>query len=175
MLKWVLWVVGAIAFLIGLMALVGSRLPKGHVATVRAHHKQPPAALWAVITNLTDAANWRSDLKSVELMAADDGETMWVEHGRNGNIKMRVERAEPPQRWVIRIADPKLPFGGSWTYVLEPTESGTLLHITEDGEVYNPIFRFLSRLVFGPYGTLERYQRDLGRKFGDTVEPERVR
>jgi hypothetical protein len=49
------------------------------------------------------------------------------------------------------------------------------LHITEDGEVYNPLFRFMQRVIFGPYGTLERYQRDLGRKFGDTVVPERVR
>lgn len=177
-MKWVVVVVaaaGVIALLIALMAIIGSRLPKGHVATVRARHKQPPDVLWAVITNLPDLANWRSDLKSVELVAAEDGQPVWVEHGRNGNIKMRVERADPPERLVVRIADPKLPFGGSWTYVLEPTESGTLLHITEDGEVYNPIFRFLSRVVFGPFSTLERYQHDLGRKFGDAVVTERVR
>jgi len=174
-LTWVLWIVGAVALLIAAVALVGSRLPKGHVATVRAHHPQPPEVLWAVVTNLADAANWRSDLRSIELTASEDGQAVWIEHGRNGNIKMRVERSEPPQRLVIRIADPKLPFGGSCTYVFEPTESGTLLHITEDGEVYNPIFRFLSRVVFGPYGTLERYQRDLGRKFGHTVQLERVR
>jgi uncharacterized protein YndB with AHSA1/START domain len=173
--KWILIGAAAIAFLIALMALIGSRLPKGHVATVRARHKQPPDVLWAAVTNLPDLANWRSDLKSVEIVAAEDGRPVWVEHGRSGNIRMRIEREEPPQRLVVRIADPKLPFGGSWNYVFEPTGDGTLLHITEDGEVYNPLFRFMQRVIFGPYGTLERYQRDLGRKFGDTVVPERVR
>lgn len=174
-MQWILLIAGAIVLLIVAMALIGSRLPKGHVVTVRARHRQPPEALWAAVTNLTDVANWRSDLKSVELMGPVDGKTTWVEHGRHGNIKMCVERSEAPERLMVRIADPKLPFGGSWMYVFEPAESGTLLHITEDGEVYNPIFRFLSRVVFGPYGTLERYQRDLGRKFGDNVQTERVR
>ena len=42
--------------------------------------------------------------------------------------------------------------------------SGTRVSITERGEVYNPIFRFLSRFVFGHTGTMETYLRDLARK-----------
>jgi hypothetical protein len=58
---------------------------------------------------------------------------------------------------VVRIADPDLPFGGTWTYELKQEESGTRVTITERGEVYNPIFRFMSRFVFSHTATLERY------------------
>ena len=33
--------------------------------------------------------------------------------------------------------------------------------ITEDGEIYNPIFRVLSKVAFSPYDTIDRYQADL--------------
>ena len=46
---------------------------------------------------------------------------------------------------------------------------GTRLTITERGEVYNPIFRFLSRFVFAQTATMESFLRGLGGKFGETV------
>ena len=59
-----------------------------------------------------------------------------------------------------------------WTYELTPADSGTLLTITESGEVYNPIFRFISRFVIGHTGTMEGVLRALGTKHGETVTPE---
>jgi hypothetical protein len=58
---------------------------------------------------------------------------------------------------MVRIADPDLPFGGTWTYRLTPKGSGTRLAITEHGEVYNPLFRFVSRFVFGHTATVDRF------------------
>ena len=46
-----------------------------------------------------------------------DGKTTWREHSSNGAILMVADRAEPPTRLVTRIADDKLPFGGTWDYV----------------------------------------------------------
>jgi hypothetical protein len=66
-----------------------------------------------------------------------------------------------PKRLVGRITDTSLPFRGSWTYVLQSEGTGTRLSITENGEVYNPIFRFMSRFVFGHTATMERYLVDL--------------
>jgi hypothetical protein len=66
---------------------------------------------------------------------------------------------------VTRIADKTLTFGGAWTYELSPQGGGTRLVITEHGEVYNPLFRFMSRFVFGHTATLDRYLADLGRVF----------
>jgi hypothetical protein len=61
-------------------------------------------------------------------------------------------------------------FGGTWTHELTESGGATTHAITEDGEIYNPIFRFLARFVIGHTGTMEKYQRDLGRKFGEPVQ-----
>jgi hypothetical protein len=68
---------------------------------------------------------------------------------------------------VVRIADPKLPFGGTWTYEIAPIPKGSSLRIREDGEVYNPLFRFLSRFVFGHSATIDAYLKSLAKKFGE--------
>ena len=48
---------------------------------------------------------------------------------------------------------------------------GTLLTITERGEVYNPIFRFVSKFLMGQTKSMDEYLRALGRKFGEEVTP----
>lgn len=58
------------------------------------------------------------------LESTPEGPVRWRETGRDGTITYEVDAAEPPRRLVIRIADPKLPFGGTWTYVLEPDGGG---------------------------------------------------
>ena len=67
---------------------------------------------------------------------------------------MEVEHARPPSPFVTRIADPDQPFGGT-DFDIAPDAGGTRLTITERGEVYNPIFRFMARVVFGYTGTME--------------------
>ena len=59
-----------------------------------------------------------------------------------------------------------MPFGGTWTYELTPTAGGTSLRITEDGEVYNPVFRFMSRFVFTHHATIDTYLTDMGKRLG---------
>jgi hypothetical protein len=68
-----------------------------------------------------------------------------------------VVESTPPQRLVVRIADPDLPFGGTWTYELTSQGTGTGLVITERGEVYNPIVRFVARFVFSHIATIRKY------------------
>ena len=53
-------------------------------------------------------------------------------------------------------------FGGTWTYELTPVGRATLLRITERGEVYNPVFRVMSRFVFGHTATIDAYLAALG-------------
>jgi len=77
-----------------------------------------------------------------------------------------------PSRRVTRIAEKNLPFGGTWTIEISPTEDGSVVRITEDGEIYNVIFRFLARFFFGYTSSIEGYLRDLGHRFGEltTIE-----
>jgi uncharacterized protein YndB with AHSA1/START domain len=88
----------------------------------------------------------------------------WKESGSNGDITFELEETVPPSRLRTRIADPSLPFGGTWTYEVTPSGSGTRVRITEHGEVYNPVFRVLSRFVFGHTATLEEFLGNLERK-----------
>jgi hypothetical protein len=64
-----------------------------------------------------------------------------------------------------------LPFGGWWEYVIAPAGSGSRVTITEHGEVYNPIFRFVSRYVMGQTKTLDSYLTALAAKLGDRYTP----
>jgi uncharacterized protein YndB with AHSA1/START domain len=163
-MKWLLIALAVLAGLVLLMALVGLMLPKGHVATRRATFKRPPEELWAALTDVERFPEWRPDLEKVERLS----DTRWVETGSYGRMELERVEADPPRRLVGRIA-PGLAFGGSWTYELAREGDGTVLSITENGEVYNPIFRFLSRFVFGHTATLEQYLKALGKKFGEDV------
>jgi hypothetical protein len=69
----------------------------------------------------------------------------------------------------VRIADKDLPYGGQWTYELEPQGLQTALRITEDGEIYNPVFRFVSRFVMGHTATIDNYLRALASRTGDSI------
>jgi len=72
----------------------------------------------------------------------------------------------PGQRMVTRILDTNLGYSGSWTYVFAPSGDGTQLTITENGEVSNVLFRFMSRYFFSQTATIEAYLTALARRVG---------
>ena len=66
---------------------------------------------------------------------------------------------------MTRIDSKSLPFGGTWTYEVQPEADGrSRLQITEDGEIYNPVFRFVSRFVIGQTRTINSYLEALRRQ-----------
>ena len=164
------WLIGAVSLVVALVAivfLVGSLLPKAHVASGSARLPAPPERVWATITAVEDFPRWRADVAAVERLDAAGGVKRWREyepsHGARGITYEVVEAAEP-RRLVTRIADTDLPFGGRWEYDLSPEDGGSRLTITERGEVYNPLFRFMSRFVFGHMATMEKYLAALERQ-----------
>ena len=162
------WVLIAFAVLIGIVAaiaVIGAILPTAHVASRSSRFKQPPQAIWDVITGPPD---WRPDIRGIEELPPRDGHRVWKEIDRHGR-SVTFERVEenPPARLVTRIADPKLPFGGAWTYEITPEPGGCVFKITENGEIYNPIFRFVARFVSGYTGSMETYFKALHAKFGE--------
>jgi uncharacterized protein YndB with AHSA1/START domain len=161
--------IGLLIVLIVLVLAVGRSLPVRHRVSRRATYAVPPAAVYEAITNVSDFPQWRSKVKSVETVAPINGKRAFREHGTDGDILYVVDETTPPHRLVTRIADKTLPFGGTWTYELTPEGQGTALRITEEGEVYNPLFRFMSRFVFGHSATIDTYLADLGKKAGGAV------
>lgn len=168
-MKIILFIVGGLVVLIGVVALVGALLPKGHVASRSARYTQLPEAVWAAITDYTAFPSWRTDVKSVERLPDQNGHMVWKENGKNGPLPLEVVESNPPARLVLKIADPSLPFGGTWTYDIKPDGAGCRLTITERGAVSNPIFRFMSRFVFRQTATMESYLKALGRKFNEEI------
>lgn len=162
MLRVAILIAGALVVLILMVVAIGYALPVAHVASRDATLAAPPERVFAVLQDVERYPTWRSDVKTVEVMAREP-RLRWKEDGSNGPITFEVQEHDPPRRMVSRIADTSLPFGGSWTYALTPSGTGTRLAITENGAVYNPLFRFMSRFVFGHTATMEAYLRDLQR------------
>jgi hypothetical protein len=129
-----------------------------------ARFNQPPQAVWNVITGPPD---WRPDVRSFEKLPAPDGHRIWKEIDQRGQaITYEAVEENPPARMVTRIADRNLPYGGSWIHEITPDPGRCELTITEQGEIYNPMFRFMARFVFGYRGTIEAYVKALQVKLG---------
>jgi hypothetical protein len=174
-MKWVLIAVAVIVGLGVLMFVIGALLPTAHVATVEAAYGAPAERVFATIADVQNGVEWRSGLEQVEILSAPNEQLRWREKTSFGTLTFRREEFTPPARMIGRIDDSSQGFGGRWIYEVTPRGERTVLRITEEGEVYNPMFRFMSRYVFGHYRTLEQYARDLGRHLGEDVTPVRAR
>jgi uncharacterized protein YndB with AHSA1/START domain len=163
MRRWLSYIGAGVAFLVVATVIAGYLLPVVHVASTEANFRRSPAEVFATIADVRRYAEWRPDVSRVELLS-EAPRMRWREHGSNGAITFELEESAPPSRLRARIADPSLPFGGTWTYEVTPSGSGTIVRITERGEVYNPIFRVLSRFVFGHTATQQEFLRNLGAK-----------
>jgi uncharacterized protein YndB with AHSA1/START domain len=146
--------IGAVAA----MWAIGAFLPVAHVASGTATFDRPAEEVYRLIASVENYPRWWDEVSGVEILARDEaGRLTFRQHAADGPIVMQVVEQQPPARFVTRIADPDQPFGGTWTFDLAAEGPRTRLTITERGEVYNPLFRFLSRFVFGHAGTIESF------------------
>ena len=145
-MKWVWIILIGIAAVIGLVVACGAMLPVNHVASRRARFKQSPENVWAAIHR--------------EKTFREDG------------VNYEVTRSDAPRLLETKITDTNLPYGGTWTYEITATPARKRARITENGSVYNPFFRFVSRFVMGHTATIDKTLRELGKKFGEEIHPE---
>lgn len=164
-------VVGVIV-LAGIVALIGSRLPRTHVASRSVFVRRSPHDVYAVIRDFASTPRWRSDVKQVDVETRAGGPVYFREAGKHGTVNYELVEDVPGQRMVTRIRDTDLGYAGQWTYTLAPENGGTRVTIREDGEVSNVLFRFMSRYVFGHTATLDSYLNSLARHFGEEAEPQ---
>jgi hypothetical protein len=158
-MKWAIYVGIAAIIISAIVIAIGAALPKAHVAIRKVVISAPPNDVFALIAGPSDRRGFKYELLAQSPLK-------WRETDSSGDA-ITYERVETvaPTRIVNRIADPKLPFGGSWTYEISAAGNGTELTITEYGEVYNPLFRFVSKFIMGHTATIEKYQRDLALRF----------
>jgi len=168
----VVGIIGGLLLLAGIVALIGSRLPKTHVASRSILLRQSPQNVYAVVRDFGSAPKWRSDVKQMEVETPQGGPVYFREVGKNGTINYELVEDTPAQRMVTRIRDTDLGFSGQWTYLFAAENGGTRVTIREDGEVSNVLFRFMSRYVFGHTATIDSYLASLAKHFGEETTPQ---
>ena len=136
---------------------IGFSLPEAHTATSERLVAGTPDEIWSVITDVDAMPTWRPDVDRTESLPDRGGLPVWRESGPTGSMTLQVIELDPTRRMVTRIADEGLPFGGTWTYELEQAGGWTRVTLTEDGEIYNPFFRFVSRYILGYDATMLAY------------------
>ena len=164
-------IIAALVLAIAVIALIGSLLPKDHSVTRSIVLQQKAEAVYAVVRDFESAPKWRPDVRDVKITTGENGCVRFREEGKHGAVNYELAEDVPAQRMVTRITDKDLGYAGKWTYVLASERSGTRVTITEDGEVSNVIFRFLSRYAFGHTATIDGYLTALGKRFGENVRP----
>lgn len=167
-MKILLLAVGGVV-LLGLgVAVIGWLLPKQHVASRSASYDATPEQLFSLIAG---AQAWRPDVLRCEAVPDAGGRELVRETTRAGEtITYELLDRNPPKSMTRRIATEDLPYSGTWTYSIESRSGVTTVRITEHGEVYNPVFRFMSRFVLGHTRTMDAYLRALGKATGQDIQ-----
>ena len=166
-----IWLGIGVGVLVGLGLIIyaiGAMLPRAHVARAEALIPAPPARVAAMIRAVEEQPRWRKGVTAIEIVERRADGLRYIERQGRDAILFDFAETVPDARFAGTIADPKLPFGGSWTWDLVPQGEGTLVRIEEDGEVRSPVFRFFAKFVFGHEATMRRYLADLER----AVSPE---
>lgn len=168
----VVGIVAALVVLVGIMALIGSMLPRTHDVSRSIVLRKSPQDVYAVIRDFGSQPKWRDDVKQVDVETSQSGPVYFREVAKHGTVNYELTEDIPAQRMVTRIRDTDLGYSGQWTYKLTPENGGTRLTITEDGEVSNVLFRFMSRFFFGQAATIETYLTSLAKHFGEQATPQ---
>ena len=163
----VVGVITGLVLIAGIAALVGSRLPKAHVASRSIFLHRPPQDIYAVVRDFASAPRWRTDLKQIDVEPQQGGPVYFREVGKHGTVNYELVDDVPAKRMVTRIRDTNLGYSGQWTYTFAAENGGTRLTIREDGEVSNVLFRFMSRYIFGQTSTIDSYLTSLAKHFGE--------
>jgi len=133
-MRWILWTIVVLVGVIGAIALVGYFQPVAHEASRSAEFNTPSDQVFALIADPNTYNGWW------------DG----------AEVKTEIIERVPPSKLVTKIVG-ETQFGGTWTFEVVPTPSGSRLTITERGEIYNVVFRALAKYVIGYTGTMDSF------------------
>ncbi|HYE88441.1 MAG TPA: hypothetical protein VEA16_18900 [Vicinamibacterales bacterium] len=141
-----IWAAVSLLAIVGVIAVVGFFLPVGHVASRTAEFDRPSDAVFALMSDVNNYQSW------------------W----QGATVKSEIVESVPPTKLVTRVVG-ETQFGGTWTIDIVPTPTGSRMTITERGEIYNVIFRTLSRFVFGYTATMDECLRAAQQKLGRPI------
>ncbi|HLJ84603.1 MAG TPA: hypothetical protein VKT51_10560 [Candidatus Eremiobacteraceae bacterium] len=173
--RWVGTLFFFFAFVFLTVAGIGTTIPIWHSTKCAADIAAPSDALFGAIADDGSSASWRPELRSVTLVSGSGPTTVWRETYKSGQeLTLYTNRlGYASGRQLVRDIpfDPRLGFDGNWVFNVGKSgqrgENKTRVAINEQGHIYNPVFRFLTKYVFGYSGSIRTYLTDLGAKFGE--------
>lgn len=142
-LRVLIWSLGLLALLAGLVVLTGALLPatrEGRAETVIA---APPERVLAVIADVEAQPGWR-DVGSVT--RTGNG---WVEVTARGERISFVAEEMSTARVRLRFSS-DAGYAGEWHALLQPIVGGTRIAVVERATVPSPLGRIVARLLFDP-------------------------
>ncbi|EPJ50038.1 MAG: hypothetical protein OFPI_21040 [Osedax symbiont Rs2] len=157
-MKIFLIIIGSVLAAISLVLLIGWLLPVKHKASRSLLLDAEIERVWQRLVSYENMPKWRLELQSVEQVGTD----VWEETTKEGkSIAFATVEETQPYRLKREIVGEGLMFGGSWTFELRCKGQQTELTITENGEVYNPLFRFVAKYVIGHHRSMDKYMQQL--------------
>lgn len=154
-MRWVVWIVAGLVTIVVALYGVGWALPSEHVARAERLVAKSPDEIAQRIRDVRGYERWRG--VKVEVLSEEAGRVRYRETGRDETISFEIREEPGGRRFTSTILDQDLPFDGSWTIDLAPVGEATRVAIEERGRVKDPLFRVLSRFVFGHTATMEAY------------------
>jgi len=160
-------IMGVLVVSVAVVYMIGLLMPVKHHASVSRQFPVEKNILWQILTDYRRHANWRRDIVACDKVSeADTINEVWQESDSHGNVIRYESRDVVKEQTLKRVIISKhLAFGGSWTFDLAQHQTYpqalSTLTITENGEVYNPMFRFIGKYVFGFDTSMRRFLEDL--------------
>jgi hypothetical protein len=171
-MKWVLRAIVALVLLVVLAWAVGSTRPVSHRARTQARLGHSPEEVWAIIADFERWPEWNGTVKLVERLPDRNGQTILNVVSDWGAAETTITNATAPRLLVTDMDAGD--FRGRWIHELDPAPGGgTILTITEEGEVGSPLFRAMM-IFHDNHETMLRYHEALALRLGETVSPARV-
>lgn len=149
------------ALFLCLLALIGLTISKTHSLTYSINIEKPTELIWNKLRDDLKSAEWRNDLKSVEALQRWNNYEAFKEIYKNGgSLNYAIIYKKENEKLIRKIIHNKN-FGGEWIIELRENK----VTITENGEIYNPIFRVLGKIFHDPSKTIVRFLNDLKNSF----------
>ena len=160
---WIGWTLGVLIAACVVIYLIGAALPTDHIATGEALIPAPIDRVAARVRDVERQPDWRSGVTAIVDTVRDDEAVRYVEVAGSDRTAYPLREDVPDRRFISTIADPSLPYGGTWTISLTPQGNATSVRVEERGTVRSPLFRFVSTVILGHERTLRTWLYDLAR------------
>jgi hypothetical protein len=150
-------VIGAVAllFIVGVVLLIGWRLPPLREGRAEMMIAAPPERVLAVIADVETQPEWRQGIACITL--TPEG---WDEVTARGETIRFVAEEMSVERVRLRFTSDR-GYAGRWEAQLVPEGGGTRISVVERAEIRSPIGRILARLMFDPEAFATTYLAEL--------------